>query len=290
MVTATARTNGNGNKTAEPVINRMTLDSITTGVIRRSPRTLIYGKDGIGKSTFGAEAPKPIFICTEDGAERIDVAKFPLCTEWQDVFDAITTLGRSQHEFKTVVLDSIDWAQNLALQHVVKTEFNNDLGLYKAFGSGNSSLFQEMRKLLMYFDRLHKVKNMEIILIGHSAIRTINNPNGTNYDCYQASLNDSQKTNVWGLVKEWCDIVVFANHKITVRTDSKKAVKGKGIVAGGDNGRMCFVAQSAAYDSKVRAGWNLPAEFPLSYAEFSKYVHGGAQVEESPEEQPEIAQ
>ena len=83
------------------------LQSITRGQSVRAPRILLYSSHGVGKSTFGASADAPIFIQTEDGADELGVARFPLATTHQDIVDAIGALYNEAHEFRTVVIDTI---------------------------------------------------------------------------------------------------------------------------------------------------------------------------------------
>ena len=58
------------------------LEKIHTG--KKPPRIMLYGTEGIGKSTFAAQAPSPIFLPTEDGLGEIDCASFPLCKKYTD--------------------------------------------------------------------------------------------------------------------------------------------------------------------------------------------------------------
>jgi len=279
--------NGNGTSVSA---NRMNLESISHEIVKCPPRTLLYGIDGIGKSTFGANSKKPIFICCEDGATRLDVPKFPLCQNWQDVFGCLIPLGQEKHDYQTLVIDSIDWGQALAIQHCIKNEFEGDVASFEAYGKGYKSVLQEMRKLLAFMDRLHKVKQMEVLLIAHAAVKTFQNPNGDNYDRYQSNLIDSPNTSIWGLVKEWCDIVLFANFQVMIRKANKKAAKGKGVLVDGEHGsRLCHAAPSAAWDAKVRAGWNLPSVFALKYDVFDSYVRGEKEVETETETETEEA-
>ena len=53
------------------------LDSTTTRRQPQPPRIMIYGSEGVGKSTFAASSPKPVFVQTEDGLSEIDTAKLP---------------------------------------------------------------------------------------------------------------------------------------------------------------------------------------------------------------------
>ena len=57
--------------------SKMTLDAITRGKIEKPLRLLVIGVDGVGKSTFAAAAPSPIFLDAEDGSNNLDVARLP---------------------------------------------------------------------------------------------------------------------------------------------------------------------------------------------------------------------
>ena len=84
----------------------------------KPPRIVIYGDAGTGKTTFGACAPAPVFIQTEDGLGNLDATAFPLATSFDDVMGALQSLYTEQHEFKTLVVDSLDWLEPLVWQKV----------------------------------------------------------------------------------------------------------------------------------------------------------------------------
>lgn len=251
----------------------MVLPNVTIGGVKLPPRITIYGVDGIGKSSFAAAAPKPIFIPTEDGCNRLDVAQFPKATTWGQVMENTRILWREKHDYGAAVLDSSDWAQALAIEDIVKTNYEGNMKDFDVYGRGYKLLSQEWRKLLCNLDLLRSKKGMTIILIAHAVVKTFKNPGGDDFDQYKASMVDTPSTSIWGMTKEWSDIVLFANYKVMVRKDSKTATKGKGIMTDGGR-RVCYSCPSAAFDAKVRAGWTLPAEFDLNYKVFEKYLNG----------------
>jgi len=258
--------------------NGLSLGSITTGGVQLPPRTLLYGVDGIGKSTFWSQAPSPIFLPTENGVSRIDVPQFPLCETWGSVFNAIRALCLEDHEYKTFVLDSADWAQALAVEHVVEFEYDKDTTKFDAYGRGYKSLMREWIKLLQALDYLHRRKNMEIGLIAHAVVRPFRNPSGDDYDRYESNLLSTQSTSIWAKTKEWCDLVLFANFEVMVK-DANGAKggpqKGKGVMKRGEGSRVCYAAPAAPWDAKVRAGWTMPERFPLSQETFRKHLNNG---------------
>lgn len=256
----------------------MTLKDATKGGIKYPPRIVAYGIDGIGKSTFASEADNPIFVCTEDGASRLDVAQFPLCENnekkeiwgWQEIFGCLRALATESHEHKTVVVDTADAGQTLAKEWIVSTSFGGDGLKFDDYGAGYKVLLREWRKFLSALDYLRTNKDMQVILLCHATKEPYSNPLGDDYDIYKANLVDSAKTSIWGLTKGWADLVLFMNNKIMVKTASEKATKGKAKMA---QKRFIFSKPSAAYTAKVRAGWDLPDEFELDYKIFKAHLN-----------------
>ncbi len=239
--------------------NRMTLDKIHRGKRVAPDRILLVGVEGIGKSTFGASAPSPIFIAAEDGVRHLDVASFPEPKSYRDVLDALTTLGTTDHEFKTLVVDTLDWLEPLIGDEVCKRNGWADLET-PGYGKGHVAAAAEWRKFLQTLDRLRAAKGMEIILLAHSTMRSVPNPTGPDYSRYEGKLNK----NAMALVKEWTDVNLFAIHEEFVQ-------KGKGdlrakVTASGR--RIIHTERSAGFDAKNRYG--LPPVLPLDYAAFAE--------------------
>ncbi len=228
--------------------------------IRRGPRetpfsVVLYGPEGIGKSTFGAGAPSPVFLGTEDGTAQLDVASFPTPSKFTDLLDAIGTLATETHEFKTVVLDTLDWLEPLIHAHVCKT---NNKATIEAFGYGKGYVLalDEWRRLLAAIGVL-RTKGMNIILLAHSRVKAYHNPAGDDYDRYTMKLHEKAEQ----LVKEWADAVLFATYKVVTAENDKGKIK-----AYGDGTRVAYTEHRPAWDAKNRYG--LPLEIPLEWSEF----------------------
>src|SRR5262249_38388869 len=93
---------------------------IQRGRVHKPPRLMVYGTEGIGKSTFAAGAPQPVFIQTEDGLDQIDCAHFPLATSYEDVVAALSELRTEAHDYESVVIDSLDWLERLLWDKVCR--------------------------------------------------------------------------------------------------------------------------------------------------------------------------
>lgn len=241
------------------------MSSIRKGKSIHAPRIFIYSTHGIGKSTFAANAPDPIFICTEDGLGAIDTASFPLAKSSSDVMSAIKTLYSEDHDFKTVVLDSADWLENI-LQQEIESEYDaKDL----AYGKGSLILADKWREILEGFNALRNDKNMAVILIGHCEIKRFDSPEVEPYDRYQPKL----QARASALLQEWADAVLFANYRTLVKKDDvgfNKSVS-RGITTGE---RLLYTQETPAYLAKNR--YSLPHTLPLDWNAFAQAMANSA--------------
>jgi hypothetical protein len=239
------------------------LSSIRRGQDIRPPRIFVYGVEGIGKTTFAAGAPTPIFIQTEDGQGALDVARFPMASSIDDLRQALTTLYTEDHDFGTVVLDSADWLEQIIAREIEAKHDAKDL----AYGKGALKQAEIWQELLAGFNALRNDKNMAVVLIGHSQIKRFDSPETEPYDRYSPKLQERSNA----LVREWADAVLFANYRTVV----KKSEVGfnKEVARGISTGeRLLFTSEKPAYMAKNR--YSLPESLPLSWQALSDAIAG----------------
>lgn len=244
-----------------PAPNRMTLASITKGRQQRPIRLLLYGVEGVGKSTFGAAAPRSIFLAAEEGTGHLDVERFPAPSTADEVFAAVSTLATTDHEFKTLVVDTVDWLEPLFWAGICKRDGMADIEAY-GYGKGYVAALDEWRRFLAAVERLRAAKGMNVIFLAHSWIKPFKNPAGEDYDRWELKLHPK----AGGLLKEWSDVVLFANHEeLAVKDKRTKRVRGVSTGA-----RLIYTARTAAYDAKNR--YDLPESMPLDWETFDAAV------------------
>src|SRR5579871_5958182 len=107
--------------TSAPTARKSRLSEVSSGRVDRPPRLVIYGVEGIGKSTFAAGAPNTIFLGPENGTETLDVRRYPTTRTWQDVLDAVDDLTLSDHGYKTLAIDTLDWIEPLIHEAVCQS-------------------------------------------------------------------------------------------------------------------------------------------------------------------------
>jgi hypothetical protein len=258
----TQRPPGGAPPAAAPRSSR--LGAIKRGQLRRPLRHLFYGPEGVGKSSLAADAPSPLFLDIEGGSDNLDVARYPFRDEdgghvprtYEEVSTAIDDLiANPKHGYETVVLDTLDALEALVQRHVCEKNGKATIEDF-GFGKGYQVALDEFRRFLALLDQLRS-KGVQVVILGHSIVRTFKNPEGEDYDRYQLRVHDK----IAGLAKEWSDVVGFIRFdggaaKLT--GDAAQTKRARGWMTGK---RIVHLAREAAWDAKSRL--SLPAELEL---------------------------
>ena len=246
-------------KRIEPVNTRMSLTNVVRGKQPKPLRVLIYGVEGVGKSTFASQAPNPIYLCAEDGTAQLDVARFPAPQSWLEVFEALGVLMKEDHEFQTLVIDTLDWLEPLCWAHVCAMNGKSNIEDF-GYGKGYVAALDQWRMLVDRLDQLVRNRKMHVILVGHAAVKRVDDPHSGPFDRYRMKLHE-RAGDLW---REWVDAVLFARHEVF--TVEKKG-KSRGVSSGA---RVIHTQWNAAFDAKNR--FDLPEQLPLAWDDFAEAV------------------
>ncbi len=243
---------------------RMTLASVRTEAVSQPKRFLVYGVEGVGKTSFAALAPKPVFLCAEEGAEELGVPRFPEPNSWQDVLDVLHVLLTGEHDFQTFVVDTADWLEQLIFTAVCKGGGKKSITDF-GYGDGYKASVDYWRLFTSRCDELRRRRGMQIVILGHSMVKEFKDPENDAYERYQLKIYKDSA----GWLREWADAVLFANYDVSTKENKR------GRVRAFDGGaRYLHTQRTAAYDAKNRA--NLPVRVPLSWADLSEAIEAGA--------------
>lgn len=235
--------------------------NITSGRIPKPQKVVIYGPEGIGKTTFAAQFPDPVFIDTEGSTYHMDVRRTPKPESWQALCTMVKEIAAHPGLCKTLVLDTADWAEMLCVSSVCakfQKKGIEDFG----YGKGYVYLQEEFGQLL---NALTEVVNagMGVVVTAHAKMRKFEQPDEMgSYDRWEMKLSKQ----VAPMVKEWADMVLFANYKTYVIATDKDGQKHK--AQGGK--RVMYTAHHPCWDAKNRHG--LPDELPLDYGQIAQYI------------------
>lgn len=224
-------------------------------------RYILHAVEGWGKTSFGAQTPKPIFLQTkgETGLETLidagrlpEIPHFPECQGWDDLMGAIETLTVDEHDFKTLVVDTSNGAERLCHEFVCQRDYGGEWGKagFTSYMQGFEVSLADWRQLLNALDRLRATRRMAILLLCHTKVKPFKNPEGADYDRYQPDMHEK----TWSLSHKWADVVLFGNFDVTVQGGSKSGDRPQKGKATGGQQRVLYTERHAAYDAKNRLG------------------------------------
>lgn len=262
------------------------------GRIPSPPRVLLYGPEGVGKSTLAIDSPKCIVADAEDGSKHLDAERYEfrpgeddgyVLRAYPELLDMCDVLLTADHEFGSLVIDPIDRVEALLWKHILDRDTKRGArkkdGALESiedygYGKGYQIALDEWRNLCEKLDRLHTQRKMTIVLVGHTIVKTFKNPEGEDFDRYQLRVHDKTAA----FLKEWVDVVGFFSYETVVDAEKDRRGRRIGRPKGLSTGRHVLrTARAAAFDAKSRIP--LPEEIEITetspWAPFARALADG---------------
>lgn len=214
---------------------------ISGGKIPHAKKVLVYGPEGVGKSTFASRFPQPLFIDTEGSTRNLDVMRMPTPTSWPMLLDEVAAVSQ-ERPCKTLVIDTADWAERMCARDLCMAKGWN--GIEDAgWGKGYTYLAERFGILLNLLEDVIRA-GINVVVTAHAKINKFEQPDemGT-YDRWELKLEKKTAP----MLKEWADMILFANYKTIVVKDSNGKTKGQG-----GHQRVMYTTHTAAWDAKNR--------------------------------------
>lgn len=259
---------------------------ITRGKIQKAKKVVVYGPEGIGKSTFASRFPDPVFIDTEGSTSSMDVARLPRPTSWNMLLEEVDYIKGHPDVCRTLVIDTIDWAEQLCVDHICS--IHNKKGI-EDFGYGNGYVYTK-EEFGRFLNRLSDVieAGVNVVLTAHAQLRKFEQPDELGaYDRWELKLGKKTQSQTSPLVKEWADMLLFCNYKTYSVATDKDGRKHK--AQGGK--RVMYTSHHPCWDAKNRYG--LPEMCDFDYQVIKGILEEGSRKEEkkapAPKEQKQKA-
>lgn len=236
--------------------------NITKGIISKPVKACVYGVEGIGKTTFASQFPAPLFFDLDKGSAQLDVSRVTDITSWPLLMSNIKEVYDNPSICKTLVIDTADAAERMCIDYICG-KFNKkgieDFG----YGAGYTYLTEEFARFLVQLDACIG-QGVNVVVLAHAVLKTVTLPEemGT-YDHWELKLSSKTTNKVAPLVKEWADLLLFANYKTILIEDGtrKKAAGGK---------RIMYTTHTTFADAKNR--FSLAEELPFDYNEIVRLI------------------
>lgn len=246
---------------------------IVKGRQRTPLRAVVYGVEGIGKTTLVSKFPKPLILDTEDGSTHLDVDRVA-CKTLAALEGAMHTLVRDAEGYQTIVIDSADWAERAAQEHILSKANKRSIEDF-GFGKGYVMLAEQIARLLATADQL-VAAGLNVVFVAHSKVVRVSPPDETDgYDRWELKLHKQ----VAPLFKEWADLVLFCNYQTKLIEGEDGRTKGRG-----GKERLMYAQRSAAFDAKNRFG--LPESMPMGIEPLAVLFSDAPPAKVKPSEPP----
>lgn len=236
---------------------------VISGIKPHPRRIMLYGPHGVGKGTWAACAPRPIFLDIEDGLGSIDCERTEVLGTYSQVSDALTWLLTGDHNYQTAVIDTVDW-----LEQLIHRQVATDAGVKSiadiGYGKGYSRALPMWNWVISQLDQIRRQRKMAVILLSHAKVERYESPDSESYDRYSPDLHKSSCS----MVQEWCDEVLFANFRVFTKEQGEGSRKRTVAIGGKD--RYIRTSESASSVAKNRL--NLPDELPLEWSAYASAV------------------
>lgn len=238
---------------------------LARGAQIKPQKVVIYGPEGIGKSTFLTHFPTPVFIDTEGSTAKLDVLRTPKPESWEMLLGMVRDARDGAFDpwgMQTLAIDTADWAESLCAASVCskyKVSGIEDFG----YGKGYTYLEEEFGRLLNLLQEVID-RGYHVAISAHSALSKFEQPDAQGaYDRYSLKLEKKTAS----LLKEWADTLLFANYE-TIVYEASDGMAKKHKASG--QTRVMYTTHNACWDAKNRDG--LAEKLPFDYAQIAPYI------------------
>ncbi|WP_299663876.1 ATP-binding protein [uncultured Ruegeria sp.] len=248
----------------------LSLSNLVRKTPDKPPITVIYGRGKMGKTTLASEFPNPIFIQTEDGAGNLELTSFkdePLVS-LSEVNEALVALASEDHDFKTLVVDSVTQLEPLIWGEVCQRNSWRSIE-DPGYGKGYIEADVVWREFLAACAWLRDNKRMNVVLIAHEVIENFSDPEREDYNRYKVRLHKRAEA----MIRERADIVGFINQVVVL----DKGKSGKDTAkAKGSGQRALNLSPKPTFEAGNR--YDMPDKILINagegYAAIARYLPG----------------
>lgn len=236
----------------------MTLEIMSGKLSNSAQKVVVYGPEGIGKSTFAAAFPGGLFIDTEGSTKELDVRRLQPPSSWSMLMWEVDQVKKDPNVCQSLIIDTADWAEKLCIAELCS---KNQVSGIESFGYGKGYVYleEEFGRLLNRLTDLIDL-GINVVITAHAAMRKFEQPDESGaYDRWELKLQKKTAP----LLKEWADMLLFANYETYVVKEGSGDDKMKKAKAKGGK-RVMYTTHHPCWDAKNRKGLPEKMDFDFS--------------------------
>lgn len=263
---------------------------------------VIYGRNGIGKSSIGAStqfgpgASNAVYMNVNNRIGHLAVAgNKNVIHTYEDYKDFVTYIIEGQHNFSTLFVDTADDLERVFMNEVVRE--NNVKSIEAmAYQAGYAEAVTKWVKFLKTMTMIRDKRNMTIVILAQVDVKKQNNPDAENYDIVCPKLHGSTLKGdaTMPLLMAWADLVMYMKDEVYTKTETggfadKKNPKHKAVANGG-----IYLNTKSHPAYRAKDSYGLPDKIDCSADAWGQIMNGinsywNAQAPSAPpKEKPEI--
>ena len=250
---------GNGGtptKKTEAAVNGFRLPESSSG---RGKAIILNAVEGFGKTSAVAFAEDSALICAPHETGYLTLVEagiaparpYVIANTWSELLNIVKGITP---DVKLLALDAIGGFERLNHENIVKRDFRGEWG-EKGFASYQKGYTQSIPDWMQLIAALDNVRaaGTDVVILGHTKIKTFKNPIGTDYDRYVCDVHES----TWGVTHKWADAVLFGNFYQVIEEEKRGRHKGKGGTE-----RVLYTEHRDTWDAKNRFGMPESIDIP----------------------------
>lgn len=233
---------------------------VVRGRVFEAPKIMVYGIDGVGKSTFCAQAPNPIFLQAglDKGLEQIGPARFPVCESYDDFVLKLQRIALEKHDFNTLAIDNLSAIEALIYKRVCLANKWPTI-TYPGFDRGEKLATKEWLEILDLLNKCHS-RGMAILLVAHARREKLGDPENPSIEQYAPALHTKTSGEFF---RKWVDATLFITRRMSFRTEGQGLGEKKiGVAIGADGGDR-VIRTTWTPGSVAKNRYDMPAEIPF---------------------------
>ncbi len=236
-------------------------EAIIKGKIKKPFNVVLFGTPGIGKSTWAASAPAPIFLGAEENDE-LEVDRFPYALTFDDFIKQLTSLVADPKGYKTVVVDTLDSVEKLLHTKILNSDPKKTGSMMSAFGGYGKAYEKAESEMIVVRSLLKALRDkhgLNVILLAHAMkAKATDTILGLEYDTYEIAVNKKAQA----VFVDWVSAVLFANYVAT----KKENDNSDRVFAMSHGQRIVYTEKRPGHLGKNR--YELPYEMDLDFQQF----------------------